>query len=216
MQKKWIDLIKYRYKSGVLIYSLCQILLTGTSKKSLILLEKGLGLKIYRILYRKYADVLKASDNLHCIKDTFTAHKVWFYSGQDHSILSELEEKCYKSVCMQLKGYDVVLLDDNNITEYISLPNHILDKYKNKKINNLNFSEIIQVSLLEKYGGVWIDKTVYCSHLCQIPKYMLESDFFVLRNLKPSVDGTILNISKWFMVAKKGNIIISTLKKSAV
>ena len=211
-KKDWGDLIKYWQGLGVLKYSLCQMLLTGVSKKSLILLEKGIGFKVYKGLYRKYAYVLNDSKNLISSGCTSLPNKVWIYSGRDINSVSELEKKCIKSIYIQLKDYEIILLDDNNITEYLFLPNLIIDKYKNNIISNAHFSEIIQVALLEKYGGIWIDKTVYCSHLCQIPKYMLESDFFVMQNLKPSVDGTILNTSKWFMVAKKGNIIISTLK----
>lgn len=62
-------------------------------------------------------------------------------------------------------------------------------------------SDLLRLELLQRYGGTWIDATVFCTSKT-IPTYMLDSDLFLFQCLKPGRDGQPSTVSNWFMTAK--------------
>ena len=67
---------------------------------------------------------------------------------------------------------------------------------------------MIRVELLAKYGGTWIDSTVFCSGMSEQDRFYLDSDLFFFQTLKPGLDGHCTSISSWFITAKAGNPVI--------
>jgi hypothetical protein len=68
-------------------------------------------------------------------------------------------------------------------------------------------SDLLRLELLIRYGGTWMDATVFCSGK-QYPKYMFDSDLFVFQCLKPGLDGHCTSISNWFMTACSNHPIL--------
>ena len=68
-------------------------------------------------------------------------------------------------------------------------------------------SDLIRLELLIRYGGTWIDSTVYCSG-GDYPNYMMDSDLFLFQNLKPGLDGHCTSISNWFITSCTNNPIL--------
>ena len=101
---------------------------------------------------------------------------------------------------------------DRNRKEYIVFPDYIEQQYEAGIITHTHFSDLLRVALLAKYGGTWIDATVFCTGGV-VPSYMLDSDFFVFQNLKPGADGHVLNISSWFMTAYAENKMVLAVRK---
>lgn len=68
-------------------------------------------------------------------------------------------------------------------------------------------SNLIRLTLLVKYGGIWVDTTVYCCKSINdwLPEYMTQG-FFTFRN--PGIDRMF---SSWFIAASPKNIILQTL-----
>lgn len=73
----------------------------------------------------------------------------------------------------------VVLLDHTNYTEYITLPDDICRKHDSGVIGHAHFSDILRLSLLARYGGLWVDATVFFSR--PISREVLEQDFFTCK-----------------------------------
>ena len=87
-----------------------------------------------------------------------------------------------------------------------------MKKYQDGIIGMAHFSDIIRLGLLVKYGGFWIDSTVYCSNnkiFCMIEKNNL--NLFAYRNMMRNNDA--LAISNWFIYAKRNNHILACLYK---
>ena len=68
-------------------------------------------------------------------------------------------------------------------------------------------TDLLRLELLIRYGGTWIDATVFCSS-SNIPSYFFDSDLFFYQLLKPGRDGNGTYFSSWFMSAKTNNKIL--------
>lgn len=188
--------------SGVLLYVIGQVLLTGFSKKSLEIVRLGVQLKIRNKLRKRFLGVLQQFD-LNYSKHNFVSehsNKVWVCWMQGIENAPPLVQRCYKSLQANLPDREIILITSNNIDEYAEFPDYILDKYHKGLITHTHFSDLLRVELLCKYGGTWIDSTVFCSG-SDIPRYIFDSPFFVFQNLKPGANGSISNISNWFITS---------------
>ncbi len=73
------------------------------------------------------------------------------------------------------------------MSEYIIFPSTINERLEKRKISSAAYSDLLRLSLLEHYGGTWLDATVLLTD--SIPNYVQESDFF---HLETSVDLCII------------------------
>ncbi len=62
-----------------------------------------------------------------------------------------------------------ILLNDQNLADYIRLPDYIEKKKDTGQIPIARYANLIEFALLEHYGGTWIDSTVYLTD--PIPDY---------------------------------------------
>lgn len=201
-------LIKDWLHAGLLPYAIAQGCLLGRSKKSLEILRLGITLKKYHRLHLKYSRFLQKISTSLTEKALSASErkkrKVWVCWMQGIENAPNLVQKCYISLKKNLHDREIILITADNISEYTDFPPYIIDKYKKGFITHTHFSDLLRVELLCRYGGTWIDSTVFCSG-DDIPSYMLDSDFFLFQNLKPGSDGSIINISSWFITAKSNH-----------
>ena len=61
----------------------------------------------------------------------------------------------------ELNGFQFILLEKDTIEKYIVFPKLIKEKMNLGIIDYTKISDILRVSLLAKYGGTWVDATVY-------------------------------------------------------
>lgn len=161
--------------------------------------------KVYRYLSR-YIDKntylitdLKGKETVKCNQT------IWVFWMQGMENAPSLIQKCYASVCKNKPdGFDPVLLSDENLREYIQLPEFIWGKYEQGYITTTHLSDIIRIELLCTYGGCWIDATVFCSG--PIPEYMLSGEIFLFQDTIMSK--IVTRMSSWWMYADKSNRLI--------
>lgn len=199
-----MSLLKEYARNGVLPYVCLQLAITGFSKKSLEIVRNGVSLKIFHKLRKRYKKALdEFDDNYHELPQTHS-NKVWVCWMQGMENAPELVQRCYQSLKDNLKDREIVLITSSNLKDYTDFPQYILEKYEQGLITHTHFSDLLRVELLCRYGGAWIDATVFCSG-GDIPSYMLDSELFMFQNLKPGADGSVLNISSWFMTSCANN-----------
>lgn len=58
---------------------------------------------------------------------------------------------------------NVILITKKNILEYSDIPDYIFDRVEKGEISYTHLSDILRVSLLARYGGMWIDSTCWIS-----------------------------------------------------
>lgn len=100
---------------------------------------------------------------------------IWVFWWQGKKNMPELVKNCILSIQKHANKRKVVIIDRNNIDNYFKISSRVLKLQKKNKISMAAFSDIIRFNLLRKYGGLWIDATVFVRKM--IPsKYF--SDFF--------------------------------------
>lgn len=87
--------------------------------------------------------------------------KIWmvWFSGEEN--LPPLQKMCVESVKRHANGHEVVVISLKNYHNYIEIPQKILELYERGILNPANLADVIRIRLLSKYGGFWIDSTVY-------------------------------------------------------
>ena len=86
---------------------------------------------------------------------------IWVFWWQGKDQMPSLVKKCYQSVIRNKGGRDVILITKNNIKKYATIPNYIYEKVDDGEITLTHLSDILRFNLLNKYGGLWIDATIY-------------------------------------------------------
>lgn len=163
-----------------------------------------------RYLEKEYAWYLKAPKQKYSANEKLPKI-VWWCWLQGLDKAPSMVKMCLNSIKKNFKAYQINVITWDNLNDYIDIPDYIVRKFKIGVIPYAQLSDIIRVLLLAKYGGVWIDSTVYCSN-SRIVSIIEKQDFFVYQNglLGNNQD---IKISSWFMSAKQKNIFVSEVKE---
>lgn len=203
-----IQLIKQYWNAGVLIYAGIMSLFLGFSKKGLEILRLSIQFKVHQKLKKVYKSRLKQLCDLdYTSLPQKKSNNVWVCWLQGIEYAPLLVQRCYASLQKYLTGKNIILLTSENIHEYVSFPDYIIEKWEKGKITNTHFSDLLRLEILINHGGTWIDSTVLCTG-SNIPDYIFDSDLFLYQVLKPGRDGHSLNMSSWFISSKTNNKIL--------
>lgn len=208
-----MKLLTQYWKGGALFTAVGEFLLLGTSRTALEILRLSAGLKTKQKLEKKYKKILldfdekwKEQNYDHSLKTAFS-NKIWICWFQGMENAPELVQKCYQSVKKNMPDRDIVIITSENINDYVQFPDFIIEKWNKGQITHTHMTDLLRLELLIKYGGMWLDATVFCSGK-NIPDYFFESELFFYQCLKPGRDGHSSYISSWLMSAKTNNKIL--------
>lgn len=101
------------------------------------------------------------------------------------------------------EGFEFKLLDEKSLYNYIEFPEHIMGKINKGLIRQTALADMSRVALLAKYGGTWIDSTVFISP--DFDSSLLQKDYFTIKT--GEIDEFSPNISKnrWKSFLLSGN-----------
>ena len=111
--------------------------------------------KEYKYIFEKYKnekEIKEVGDNL----------PIWVCWLQGEENAPQLVKNCINSIRKHANNHEVIVITEENYSDYIKIPQYITDKYNQKKISAAHFSDIIRMMLIRDYGGLWLDATVYC------------------------------------------------------
>lgn len=158
--------------------------------------------KVYHYLKKNYSRFLD-SRNYELNNDGVESNEVWICWLQGIENAPEIVRVCYSSIKKWMPDKEIHIIDNNNLYKYINLPDYVIKKWKCGIISNTLFSDFIRLSVLTQFGGIWIDATVFMTG--RLPKYIVDSDFFVYRTNK--YDTTKVGES-WFIKSNAHNRIL--------
>lgn len=95
---------------------------------------------------------------------------IWVCWFQGEERMPETIKKCHESLHRNKGNHKVILISNDNITDYVALPDWIIRKHEQGVISNPHFSDIIRCYLLWKYGGIWIDAAVFVLNRIEVKK----------------------------------------------
>lgn len=89
--------------------------------------------------------------------------RVWVCWWQGLERAPEIVRRCVGSVEAHAGGHEVVVVTDDNLAEYAEFPAWLMDKCRAGIITRTNLSDLLRLSLLAEYGGLWLDSTFFCT-----------------------------------------------------
>lgn len=166
--------------------------------------------KFFCYLRRKYSKFIKNS-KIDTSKIKINSTKIiWWCWLQGEENAPALCKACLKSVKKNFPDYEVKIITNENMWDYITVPKYIRDKYEKNIISRTHFSDILRTCLLVEHGGVWIDSSVFCTDGKEI-KPLLKEPLFFFQNSKRGCDSMVL--SSWFLVSCKDNPYLELVQK---
>lgn len=113
------------------------------------------------------------------IRNDLPKDTIWQYWAQGYDNVPEVVKQCLDSVDKWKGDYTIIRLTDANLSDYIQLPDYIIEKKKQGIIPLAQFSDILRVCLLSTYGGVWLDATILLTG--PLPQRYSDMEFFVFQ-----------------------------------
>jgi mannosyltransferase OCH1-like enzyme len=186
---------------------------------------------VKEVYYRFFSNVLERHSRLKRDKDTFCYLKrylremrapsffaplrdipprIWTCWLQGYEQAPPVVKACINSMRKYAPGYEVTVITEDTIADYVAMPAYITKKYKDGIISATQFSDLLRILLLINYGGIWMDATVLLTK--NIPPVLLETDFFVFQTSLLHFD--LQPCSSWFIIARRNHPVL--LKMFAV
>lgn len=128
---------------------------------------------------------------------------VWICWWQGENLAPELVKKCLLSIRNNIPSdlANIYIISFDNVGDYISLPNWVIEKFNQGKLSYAHLSDILRMGLLYRYGGLWLDATYYMT--APFPKEIFNNKvFYTHRTATP----------KWKADITKGRWSINLLK----
>lgn len=204
-------LFKQYFKARLFLYACFMALVLGFSKKSLEIFRSIMEYKIYRKLERKnrkfIQNYLLGNPYEPNDLDSKKADIIWICWLQGIENAPPIVRKCSSSIQANIKNKEIKYIDLNNYSDYVCMPDFIIDKYNQGIIGHAHFSDLLRLELLINHGGTWMDSTLLCTSQ-DVPSFMLNSPLFVFQQLKPGLDGHTVSMSNWFISSYKDNLVL--------
>ena len=170
--------------------------------------------RCYRKLKRKYRKIL-INDNpvTNDEKIIEKSNKIWICWFQGLENAPELVKACYNSVLKNYKDKEIIVLTEENYEQYVDIPEYILKKWKKGYITFAHFSDILRIELLSKYGGLWLDSTIFTTKKSELV-FNENIELFVFKQVDLDRKNSLSVVaSNWLIYGNKDNNIINLTKK---
>lgn len=137
---------------------------------------------------------------------------IWTLWWQGEKNAPPLVSTCLKKMRENANGAEVIVLSKDNYEQYITIPKYIIEKREKGYISFAQLSDIFRFTLLEKYGGLWLDSTVYTSK--PIPEDYFEKEFYSQHTKWQPTCFVQHNLYHGFIIgSQKGGKLVSFVKE---
>ncbi len=151
----------------------------------------------------RYRDMHSGHDS---IQDT-SRLPVWSMWLQGEMNAPEIVRLCLGSTRSHCGTHTFKLITSENLADYLSLPGYVFDKLNNGSMKTAHFSDIVRMSLLAEYGGLWLDATIFTAS--QIPDEIFAHDYYTVRH-KTNIHDRNAALQRWttyLQAAHKDNVL---------
>lgn len=139
---------------------------------------------------------------------------IWtcWWQGVDRA--PRMIQNCVESMRMHAGGREVIVITKDNWSEYIDIPDFIMRRVWIGGLDLIKLSDYIRVCLLEKYGGLWLDSTIFCAK--DIPDDVFSYPWYTAKN-RINTKLHVIERSEWVFNqcgGWSGNFVFSYLRES--
>lgn len=165
--------------------------------------------KFEQPLIDKY-NSMTTKDNITQMKDKVPVWVCWFQGEENMPELCKINYRQLKKMLPENAELHLITLD--NYKQYADIPNFIMEKVMRGKITYTQLSDILRWTLLARWGGLWIDSTVYCAKEID-EEFLLNPAFWSIRLDKiddPNCIGQVISNCQWsgFMLKDRSNSLL--------
>lgn len=125
---------------------------------------------VLHYIEKKYGNFIDAllKRNLETKKSETPIWVCWL-QGEENA--PELVKKCIASIRANANGHKVNVITEDNLSEFIQIPDYIIRNVAENKLSRTSYSDIIRSFLLAEYGGIWIDATFFITQMLPQPYF---------------------------------------------
>lgn len=121
-----------------------------------------------KYIEKEYKDVISQFTANSPREEATDNRRIWVFWYQGEAQMPPLIKACYTQLTKH--NDKVTLITKDNIDQYIQLPKTIYDKVESGLIKLASFSDIVRHTLLDVYGGLWLDATVWVPYTIPFEK----------------------------------------------
>ncbi len=131
-----------------------------------------------------------------------------WWQGEENA--PETVKLCLASIKKHCGSHKFVIITKNNLQKYLDLPEHILSKVNAGDISLAHLSDIVRTNLLLKYGGLWIDSTMFVAKV--LPDEAFTMEYYSCNCIPAKLN--FLGVpeckwSIWFFAARRNSLLFS-------
>ena len=158
--------------------------------------------KKYGYLVKRYQEVKESAENSEMAP-------VWVLWWDGERAMPDIIKMCHQSKMRAVGTHPIILLTKDNVRDYIDFPDYVWKQYEEKKICIQHLADMIRVQLIQRYGGLWLDASIYCAK--SIPEEFFELPLY---SIKGKIDERYVSKNQWttFVIGGwKNNVLCSFL-----
>lgn len=166
---------------------------------------------IFNKLKKEYAKVIAEGIQEN---ERVKSNIIWMLWLQGEKEAPPLVKACINSVRRNAKGKKIIVLNEASLQQYVEFPDYIWEKWKAGIIPNAQFSDLIRLELLCKYGGLWVDSTVLLTGQTMEFEYIANTPLFVYKDMDLIKQDWMPTIaSNWLISAYSNSKILLLTRK---
>lgn len=127
---------------------------------------------------------------------------IWVMWWQGENAMPPIVHACFVQLKKVSKQHKLILITKENWEKYIQLPEYIIRKVNKGIISLTHFSDIVRVNLLNDYGGLWLDATIWVEN---IPDECFNKELYTLHG--PGMFPDFISRGEWMPFIWGSNII---------
>lgn len=165
--------------------------------------------KVEKYIWKRLGNVVTSYKGEHYSISYSKKAPIWYCWLQGENNMPEIPTLCLESIKKHSNEHPIYIITFDNHKRYVELPAFIITLYETKKIKAAHFSDILRMALLYKYGGAWIDATIFLSK--DISEEIFTYPFY---SIKTEEEGYYISRCRWsgfFLAGMKRNPIFGAL-----
>ena len=170
--------------------------------------------EVYNYLYYFLKEQIKEYQSIKEVaSDDAIYKKIWVCWWNGPETMPELVKLCFDNLKRNAPDdYTVTLINKFNYSNYVDIPDYIIETLNTGGLSITNLSDILREALLYYQGGQWIDASVWVTP--DFTRFIDYSKDFWSINLgtvkKKYMLGQVVSGCKWsgfYLYGKKGNLV---------
>lgn len=110
-------------------------------------------------LYRHYYQTSESSQQVVSGQNRYN-NCIWTAWLQGEENAPEVIRITLASIRKHANGHPVIVIGNDNVDQYIVIPQTIRQKHESGAMSHAHYSDVIRMMILAQYGGLWLDATM--------------------------------------------------------